>query len=29
MRSPLVKSLNLANVATAVAYQAMRTYLGG
>lgn len=29
MRSPLVKSLNLANVATAVAYQAMRTQLGG
>ncbi len=29
MRSPLVKSLNLANVATTVAYQAMRTYLGG
>ena len=29
MRSPLVKSLNLANVATTVAYQAMRTQLGG
>lgn len=29
MRSPLVKSLNLANVATAVVYQAMRTQLGG
>ena len=28
MRSPLVKSLNLANVATAVAYQALRTQLG-
>jgi tRNA (cytidine/uridine-2'-O-)-methyltransferase len=27
--SPLVKSLNLANAATAVAYQAMRTQLGG
>ena len=29
MRSSLVKSLNLANVATAVVYQAMRTQLGG
>ena len=29
MRSPIVKSLNLANVATTVAYQAMRTQLGG
>lgn len=29
MRNPLVKSLNLANVATAVVYQAMRTQLGG
>ncbi len=29
MRSPLVRSLNLANVATAVVYQAMRTQLGG
>jgi tRNA (cytidine/uridine-2'-O-)-methyltransferase len=29
MRSKLVKSLNLANVATAVAYQAMRGQLGG
>jgi hypothetical protein len=29
MRSSLVKSLNLANVATTVAYQAMRTQLGG
>jgi tRNA (cytidine/uridine-2'-O-)-methyltransferase len=29
MRSPLVKSLNLANAATAVVYQAMRTQLGG
>ena len=28
MRNPLVKSLNLANVATAVAYQALRTQLG-
>lgn len=28
MRSSLVKSLNLANVATAVAYQAMRSQLG-
>lgn len=27
MRSPLVRSLNLANVATAVVYQAMRTQL--
>lgn len=29
MRNPLVRSLNLANVATAVIYQAMRTELGG
>lgn len=29
MRSPLVRSLNLANVATAVVYQAMRGHLGG
>ena len=29
MRSSLVRSLNLANVATAVVYQAMRTQLGG
>ena len=29
MLNPLVRSLNLANVATAVAYQAMRTQLGG
>ena len=29
MRSPLVRSLNLANVATAVVYQAMRKQLGG
>ncbi|MDG2295361.1 MAG: tRNA (cytidine(34)-2'-O)-methyltransferase [Paracoccaceae bacterium] len=29
MRNPVVKSLNLANVATAVAYQALRTQLGG
>ncbi|MVO17774.1 tRNA (cytidine(34)-2'-O)-methyltransferase [Parasedimentitalea huanghaiensis] len=29
MLSPLVRSLNLANVATAVVYQAMRTKLGG
>lgn len=29
MRSPLVRSLNLANVATAVVYQAMRSKLGG
>ena len=29
MTSPLVRSLNLANVATAVIYQAMRTQLGG
>lgn len=29
MRSPLVRSLNLANVATAVVYQAMRSQLGG
>lgn len=29
MRSPLVRSLNLANVATAVVYQAMRTQLSG
>ena len=29
MRNPLVRSLNLANVATAVVYQAMRTQLGG
>ncbi|MGB0797732.1 MAG: tRNA (cytidine(34)-2'-O)-methyltransferase [Planktomarina sp.] len=29
MLSPLVRSLNLANVATAVIYQAMRTQLGG
>ena len=29
MRSPLVKSLNLSNVATAVAYQALRTQFGG
>ncbi len=29
MRSPLVRSLNLANVATAVIYQAMRPQLGG
>lgn len=29
MKSPLVRSLNLANVATAVVYQAMRTQLGG
>lgn len=29
MRSPLVRSLNLANVATAVVYQAMRAKLGG
>ncbi len=29
MRSPRVRSLNLANVATAVVYQAMRTQLGG
>ncbi len=29
MSSPLVRSLNLANVATAVVYQAMRTQLGG
>ena len=29
MRSKLVRSLNLANVATAVVYQAMRTQLGG
>jgi tRNA (cytidine/uridine-2'-O-)-methyltransferase len=29
MRNPLVRSLNLANVATAVIYQAMRPQLGG
>ncbi|WP_114285726.1 tRNA (cytidine(34)-2'-O)-methyltransferase [Candidatus Halocynthiibacter alkanivorans] len=29
MRNPLVRSLNLANVATAVVYQAMRPQLGG
>jgi len=29
MLNPLVRSLNLANVATAVVYQAMRTQLGG
>ena len=29
MRSSLVKSLNLANVATAVVYQALRSQLGG
>ncbi len=29
MRNSLVRSLNLANVATAVVYQAMRTQLGG
>ena len=29
MRNPLVRSLNLANVATAVVYQALRTQLGG
>ena len=29
MRNSLVKSLNLANVATAVVYQALRTQLGG
>ena len=29
MKSPHVRSLNLANVATAVVYQAMRTQLGG
>ncbi len=29
MRNPLVRSLNLANVATAVVYQAMRTQLVG
>lgn len=29
MLNPLVRSLNLANVATAVVYQAMRTELGG
>ena len=29
MRSPLVKSLNLSNVATAVVYQALRTQLCG
>jgi tRNA (cytidine/uridine-2'-O-)-methyltransferase len=29
MRNPIVRSLNLANVATAVIYQAMRTQLGG
>jgi tRNA (cytidine/uridine-2'-O-)-methyltransferase len=29
MRNPVVRSLNLANVATAVVYQAMRTELGG
>ena len=29
MRNPVVRSLNLANVATAVVYQAMRTQLGG
>jgi len=29
MLSPLVRSLNLANVATAVVYQAMRKELGG
>lgn len=29
MLSPLVRSLNLANVATAVVYQAMRSKLGG
>lgn len=29
MRSPLVRSLNLANTATAVMYQAMRPWLGG
>ena len=29
MKSPLVRSLNLANTATAVIYQAMRTQLGG
>jgi tRNA (cytidine/uridine-2'-O-)-methyltransferase len=29
MRSPLVRSLNLANVATSVIYQAMRKQLGG
>ena len=29
MRNPKVRSLNLANVATAVIYQAMRTQLGG
>ena len=28
MRNPLVRSLNLANVATAVVYQALRTQLG-
>lgn len=29
MRNPIVRSLNLANTATAVVYQAMRTQLGG
>ncbi|MEP3346394.1 MAG: tRNA (cytidine(34)-2'-O)-methyltransferase [Litoreibacter sp.] len=29
MRNPIVRSLNLANVATAVIYQAMRPQLGG
>ncbi|MEM5475920.1 tRNA (cytidine(34)-2'-O)-methyltransferase [Pacificibacter sp. AS14] len=29
MRNPVVRSLNLANTATAVIYQAMRTQLGG
>jgi len=29
MRNPIVRSLNLANVATAVIYQAMRMQLGG
>ena len=29
MRNPVVRSLNLANVATAVVYQAIRTQLGG
>jgi len=29
MRNPVVRSLNLANVATAVVYQAVRTELGG
>jgi tRNA (cytidine/uridine-2'-O-)-methyltransferase len=29
MKSPHVRSLNLANVATAVVYQAMRMQLGG